>query len=274
MNGALTTGVIVATALSVGALITVLFYVFLLGLPVLNWAFFTEAPNRIGAPTPGGVGPAIVGTLIQAAIGAAIAVPIGLLIGVWLSEYAQGRTAQVISFFLDMIAGMPSIVVGVLVWGLLVRLVFGSFNGFAGGVALSIIMVPIVARTVQEMLALVPMSLREASYALGVPVWKTIVRVVIPTARTGVITGIVLAVARAAGETAPLLLTSLGTQFFNFNPFEGPMASLPVQIYNFARSPDALQNQLAWGAAAVLIIVIAILNLLTRLAIRGKRAGR
>jgi phosphate transport system permease protein len=173
----------------------------------------------------------------------------------------------------DLLAGLPSIVVGVFVWATVVRHIIGQYSGLAGAVALGIIMVPIVTRTVEEILRLVPDALREASLALGVPRWKTILWVVVPTARAGVITGIVLALARAGGETAPLLLTALGNQFFNFNLLT-PMAALPVQIYNYAVAPYDDWHTKAWGSALVLILVIGTLSLVARLAARGRRFSR
>jgi phosphate transport system permease protein len=164
-------------------------------------------------------------------------------------------------------------VIGVFVWAFLVRQVIGNYAGLAGGVALAIIAIPIVARTVEEMLRLVPDTLREASYALGVPVWKTVMRVVLPTARSGIVTGVVLALARAGGETAPLLLTALGNQFFGFDLLQ-PMAALPLQIYNYAVSPYDDWHTKAWGSSLVLILVIGGISLFARLAVRGSRLSR
>jgi phosphate transport system permease protein len=168
-----------------------------------------------------------------------------------------------------MIAGLPSIVIGVFVWAWLVRHIVGNYNGLAGGVALAIIMIPIVTRTIEETLRLVPDPLREASLGLGIPRWKTILRVVLPTARAGIITGVVLSIARAGGETAPLLLTALGNQFFSTNLLQ-PMAALPVQIYTYARSPYADWQAKAWGAALILIALIGLLSFLSRWAVSGK----
>lgn len=162
--------------------------------------------------------------------------------------------------------------IGVFVWAWMVRHLVGQFSGLAGGVALAIIMIPIVTRTVEETLRIVPDRLREASLALGVPQWKTVVRIVLPAARAGVITGVVLSLARAGGETAPLLLTALGNQFYNFDLLQ-PMASLPVQIYNYAVAPYADWHTKAWGSALVLISLIGTLSLLTRLATRGGVRG-
>jgi len=234
------------------------------GLPALNLAFFTERPLPYGEPG-GGVAPAILGTLTMLAAASAISIPLGIGTATYLSEFGRGRFARLVRFVIDLLAGLPSIVVGVFVWALLVRHVIGQYSGLAGAVALAIIMVPIITRTVEEILKLVPDSLREASLALGVPRWRTILGVVLPTARAGVITGVVLSLARAGGETAPLLLTALGNQFFNLNLLE-PMAALPVQIYTYAVAPYEDWHTKAWGSALVLVLVIGCLSLITRLA--------
>ena len=258
-------------ALAVVVLALILIYVTIRGLPALNLAFFTERPLPPGE-AGGGVMPAIVGTLEILGVAALIGVPIGVGTSIYLAEYGRGRFAQTVSFLIDLIAGLPSIVIGVFVWAWLVRNIVGNYNGFAGGVALAVIMIPIVARTVEETLRLVPDPLREASLGLGIPRWKTIMRVVLPTARAGIITGVVLSIARAGGETAPLLLTALGNQFLSLNLLQ-PMAALPVQIYSYARSPYADWQVKAWGAAFILIFLIGALSLLSRWAV-ARRFGR
>jgi phosphate transport system permease protein len=254
--------------LAVVMLALILLYVAIKGLPALNVAFFTERPLPPGE-IGGGVQPAIVGTIAILAVAAVIGVPIGTATAIYLAEYGRGSFARTVSFLIDLIAGLPSIVIGVFVWAWLVRHVVGNYNGFAGGVALAIIMIPIVTRTIEETLRLVPDPLREASLGLGIPRWKTILRVVLPTARAGIITGVVLSVARAGGETAPLLLTALGNQFFSLNLLQ-PMAALPVQIYTYARSPYADWQVKAWGAALVLIVLIGVLSFLSRWAVSRK----
>ncbi len=264
-----TATIALSALVAVVVLALILVYVALNGAPALNLAFFTQRPLPFGE-VGGGIAPAILGTLEMLLVAGLLGIPVGVGTGIYLSEYGQsGTVSRVVSFVIDLLAGLPSIVVGVFVWAWLVRHVVGSYNGLAGGVALAIIMVPIVARTVQETLRIVPDSLREASLALGVPRWKTILFVVLPTARAGVITGVVLSLARAGGETAPLLLTALGNQFMNFDLFQ-PMASLPVQIYNYARSPYEDWHTKAWGSALVLIALIGTLSLLTRWAVRGR----
>src|SRR5215831_4301799 len=261
--------VVLCAAVAVAVLLIILGHVAIQGLPSLNVAFFTERPLPPGE-VGGGVAPAILGTLEMLAVAGLIGIPVGVATAIYLSEYGRGNLARLVSFTVDLIAGLPSIVVGVFVWAWLVRNVVGQYNGLAGGVALAIIMIPIVTRTVEETLRIVPDPLREASLALGIPRWKTIMRVVLPTAQAGVITGVVLSLARAGGETAPLLLTALGNQFFNFN-FLQPMASLPVQIYNYAVSPYDDWHTKAWGSALVLVFVVGCFSLITRLATRRVR---
>jgi phosphate transport system permease protein len=264
----------IATSLIVGTaaassllLVLILGYVVWNGLPALNLAFFTERPLPYGE-VGGGVAPAILGTLMMLLVAAVISVPLGIGTAIYLSEFGRGHFSRIVRLVIDLLAGLPSIVVGVFVWALLVRHLVGAYSGIAGAVALAIIMVPIMTRTVEEILRLVPNSLREGSLALGVPRWRTILWVVLPTARVGVITGVVLSLARAGGETAPLLLTALGNQFFSFNLFE-PMASLPVQIYTYAVSPYDDWHTKAWGSALILVIVIGFLSLLAR-AVTGR----
>ena len=211
--------------------------------------------------------PAILGTLMMLLVAAAIAVPLGMATAIYLSEFGRGNLARFIRLVIDLLAGLPSIVVSVFVWALLVRHVVGSYAGLAGGVALALVMIPIITRTVEEILRLVPDSLREASLALGVPRWRTILGVVLPTARAGVVTGLMLSLARAGGETAPLLLTALGNQFFSFDLLQ-PMASLPVQIYTYAVAPYEDWHTKAWGSALVLVLVIGSLSFVTRLVAR------
>jgi phosphate transport system permease protein len=258
--------VVTAAALSSGVLVLILGYVVWRGAPALNLAFFTERPLPYGE-VGGGVAPAILGTLLMLLVASLLSVPLGIGTAIYLSEFGRGPFARLVRLVIDLLAGLPSIVVGVFVWALLVRHVVGAYSGIAGAVALAIIMVPIMTRTVEEILRLVPNALREGSLALGVPRWRTILGVVLPTARVGVITGVVLSLARAGGETAPLLLTALGNQFFSTNLFE-PMASLPVQIYTYAVSPYDDWHTKAWGSALILVLVIGCLSLLTRVVTR------
>jgi len=269
----LSSGLIVTSALlGVGILFIILAYIIKSGAPALNLDFFTQRPAPLGE-TGGGVAPAILGSLTMVGVGALIGIPVGVGAAIYLAEFGRGRYAYTVRFVADLLTGLPSIAVGAFVWAILVRRVFQSYNAVAGGVALAIIMIPIITRTVEEILRLVPNSLREASLALGTPTWKTIIQVVLPVARGGIVTGVVLSLARAGGETAPLLLTALGNSFFSFK-LDEPMASLPVQIYNYAKSPYADSHTKAWGSSLVLILVIGSLSLLTRLLTRRARIQR
>jgi phosphate transport system permease protein len=260
--------VVLCAGLGVAVLAVILMDVVVKGAPALDLAFFTERPLPLGE-VGGGVAPAIVGTLMMLGVAALIGVPIGVGTAIYLAEYGRGKFASAVSYAIDLLAGVPSVVVGVFVWAVVVRNVFGSFSGLSGAIALALIMIPIVTRTVEEMLRLVPDTYREAALGLGVSRAKTILFVVIPTAKGGIVTGVVLAMARAGGETAPLILTALGNQFFNFDLMQ-PMAALPLQIYTYASSPYADWHTKAWGSALVLIIVIGVLSLLTRLATRQR----
>lgn len=251
-----------ATAGSVGLLVAILGYVLARGIPALDVAFFTQRPLPFGE-VGGGVAPAIVGTALITAGAALVAVPVGIAAAILVVELRAGRYAGIVQFSAELVAGLPSIVVGVFVWAWLVRAVVGSYSALAGAVALALIMVPIVARSVVEVLRLVPTSLREAALALGAPRWRVVARVVLPTARAGIATGIVLAIARAAGETAPLMLTALGNVYFSVEPLR-PIAALPLQIYQYAVSPYDDWHAKAWGASLILVLVIALFGLLLR----------
>ena len=247
-------------------LVVILGYVIVRGAPALNLRFFTDRPLPFGVEG-GGVGPAVVGTVMLSLLAGALAVPIGIASAIFVTEFRSGRLAPAVRFAAELIAGLPSIVVGVFVWAFLVRGVIGHYAAIAGAIALAIIMIPIVARTVEEVLRLVPQSLREAGLALGAPRWRVVLQVVVPTARTGIATAVVLAVARAAGETAPLLLTALGNLFFSTDLLK-PISALPIQIYQYAASPYDDWHTKAWGSSLVLVGVIAVLGLALRLATR------
>ena len=257
-----------ATVLSVAILVTILSYVVLRGLPAINVDFFTQRPRPLGE-AGGGVQPALVGTLVLAAVSGAIAIPVGIAAAIFVVEYRAGRFAAPVRFAAELIAGLPSIVIGVFVWAFLVRGLIGHFAALAGAVALAVIMVPIVARTVEEVLRLVPVSLREAALALGAPRWKVILRVVLPTARAGIVTASVLALARSAGETAPLLLTALGNDFFSTDLLR-PIGALPLQIYRYAVSPYDDWHTKAWGTSLVLVLVIGAVGVFLRVVARQR----
>ena len=231
-------------------------------MPALNISFFTELPKPIGE-NGGGMSNAILGTGTLIALAALIGLPFGIAGGVYLSEYAHGKISQLLRFAIDLLTSVPSIIIGVFVYALLVK-PLRHFSALAGAVALGIIMLPIVARTTEEILRLVPMSIREAGLALGIPRWKVVIFVVLRGSVPGISTGVILAIARAAGETAPLLFTSFGSQYWSHGVLE-PIASLPVQIYTYAISPYENWHHQAWAGALVLVLFVLLLNILTRI---------
>jgi len=259
---------LLATLAAVALLVTILGYVIVKGLPAINLAFFTERPRPFGE-VGGGIAPALLGTVILAAASGAIAIPVGIAAAIFVVEYRSGRFAAPVRFAAELIAGLPSIVIGVFVWAFLVRGLVGHFSAIAGAVALAVIMVPIVARTVEEVLRLVPNSLREAALALGAPRWRVILSIVLPTARAGVLTAAILALARSAGETAPLLLTALGNDFLSTDLLR-PIGALPLQIYRYALSPYDDWHAKAWGASLVLVVVIGAVGVLVRVVARQR----
>jgi phosphate transport system permease protein len=252
---------VLAVLIALVPLALILFFVVSRGVAALNPQFFTQMPKPVGE-AGGGMANAIAGTLILTAIGSAIAVPIGILSGVYMSEYAGTRLAAAIRFAADTLNGVPSIVIGIFVYGLVV-LPVKQFSGFAGGVALGIMMVPIIARTTEELLLLVPGALREGALALGATRARAVFTVVLPSALPGMITGIVLALARIAGETAPLLFTSFNNRFFTVNPLQ-PMSSLTVQVFTYAISPYEDWHRQAWAGALVLVSIVLVCSLLAR----------
>ncbi|NBE81039.1 phosphate ABC transporter permease PstA [Micromonospora rubida] len=252
------------------------------GVERLDGDFFGTSMNNIGARDPnGGAYHAIVGTLEQVGIAALITVPLGILCAIYVVEYGRGRFAFAIRFFVDVMTGIPSIVAGLFVlafWVLVVSPVFNDgrpgFSGFAAALALSVLMLPTVVRSTEEMLRLVPAPLREGAYALGVPKWKTILRVVLPTALPGIVTGVMLAVARAAGETAPVLLVAGGGAAINFNPFEDNQSSLALFVYQQAGDASRYAPARAWTAALTLVALVLVLTVAAKLLARRNRLGR
>jgi len=259
--------VYLAFALAVIPLLSVLWLVVKNGIGRFDLEFLTHSMRNIGArDAGGGAYHAIVGTLEQVLLASLIAVPIGLLTAVYLVEYGEGgRLSRTISFFVDVMTGVPSVVSGLFVLAFWILVLGMPFSGFAGALALSILMMPVVVRSAEEMLRLVPRELREASYALGVPKWRTIVKVVLPTAFTGIVTGVMLAVARVAGETAPLLLTVFITDSINVDPFDGPQMGLPLYVFDQAGRPTDTAINRAWTGALTLILIVMLLNLVARL---------
>lgn len=247
------------------------------GIPQVSWYFLTHSMNGVLSwQEGGGIYHAILGTGQQMVLASVIALPIGLLTAVYLVEYGRGRLAKVITFFVDVMTGIPSIVAGLFVLSMWIMMLGFGYSGFAGAMALSILMMPIVVRSTEEMLKLVPNELREASLALGIPKWRTILKVVLPTAIGGITTGVMLALARIAGETAPIILLVFGSNMINGNPFEGAQSSLPLFVYEqWAFGTEAAYDR-AWAAALVLIVFVMILNLVARAIARWKapKSGR
>jgi phosphate transport system permease protein len=243
----------------------VLFFVVSQGIQAVNLDFFTRMPKPVGEPG-GGMANAIVGTLLLAGLGSLLAVPIGVLSGIYMSEYAGTRIASLIRFAADTLNGVPSIVIGVFVYGIAV-LPFKQYSAAAGGIALGIMMIPIIARTTEELLLLVPGTMREGALALGATRARAVFTVVLPAALPGIITGIMLALARIAGETAPLLFTALNNRFFSTS-LRQPISSLTVQVFNYASSPYADWHRQAWAGALVLVVIVLLCSVLARFATR------
>jgi phosphate transport system permease protein len=258
-------GCYAAGALVVLPLALILGHLIAKGLPALSFSFFVDLPKPVGEPG-GGMANAIVGTLILVGLGALIAVPVGVGAGVYLSEFGRSRFASLVRYTTDLLSGVPSIVVGVAAYGLVV-MPMGSFSAIAGGVALSILMLPTIIRSTEEVVRLVPQSYREAALALGAPRWKVIQQVVIPAAGAGIVTASMLAVARAAGETAPLLFTALGNRFWS-TALNKPIASLPVMVFDYARAPYDEWNRQAWTGALVLVLIVTGISAVLRLTVR------
>lgn len=262
--------VCLATLLAIIPLVSVLWMVVEHGMARFDPTFFTHSMRNIGPrDANGGAYHAIIGTLEMVALACLIALPIGILTAIYLVEYGKGRgLARTIGFFTDVLTGLPSIVSGLFVLSAWIIVLGFEFSGFAGSLTLAILMVPVVVRSTEEMIRLVPDELREASLALGVPKWRTILRVVLPTALPGIVTGVILAIARIAGETAPLLLVCFFTDSINNDPFGGPQIALPQFIFDQAGKPNDTALDRAWTGALTLIIIVMLLNLIGRLIAR------
>ena len=241
------------------------------GVPVLSMDFLTAPPGAVGSANPGGIGPAIQGTLMLLGFSSLIGVSVGVLGGIYLSEYGDNKFGQVLRFFNDVLAEFPTIVIGLFAFAVIV-LTLGYFSIIAGMFALSIIMLPIITRTTEESLKLVPVSYREAGYALGIKRSAIIFRILMASAKSGLVTGIMLSVARIAGETAPLLFTILGNEVF-FSGFNQPIDALPLRIYRLANLPYHSATAQGWGGALVLIMIILSLNMGVRFLLLRKRGG-
>jgi phosphate transport system permease protein len=261
-----------ALFLALVPLVAVLYYTLERGLQAISPGFFTHSMSGVGPlEDAGGAYHAIIGTLEQVLIASIISIPIGLLAAIYIVEYGRGRLAYWIRFFVDVMTGLPSIVAGLFIFAFWVLGLRKGFSGFAAGMALSILMLPIVVRASEEMLKLVPDDLREASYALGVPRWRTILSVVVPSASAGLTTGIILAVARVTGETAPLLLTAFGFDAIRNNPFSGPQSGLPLFVFTQAGSAFAVAVNRAWAGALTLIVIVLLLTVIARVLTRRNR---
>lgn len=260
-----------AMAIGLAVLFWILFVLFSNGFASLDWNMFTKdtpAPGTEG----GGLRNAIVGSLLIVGLTVLVATPIGILAGIYMAEYGdRSATANVTRFVTDIMLSAPSIVIGLFVYAIAVA-TLGTFSGYAGSLALTLIAIPVVMRTTENMLRLVPGSLREAAFALGAPRWKVSLSVTLRAAKNGVITGLLLAVARISGETAPLLFTALNNQFFNTD-MSSPMANLPVVIFQFAMSPYDNWIRLAWGGALLVTMAVLLLNIMARLFFRSKQSA-
>jgi len=259
----------VAAVLVIAPLGLVFFYLLKSGAQSVNWDFFTKLPTPVGV-TGGGMANAIIGSFELLGLASAVGVPIGILGGVYLAEYGTVRGNWLLRFVADVLNGVPSIIWGVVVYGLVV-LRLKSFSAYAGGLALGFMMIPLIMRTTEEVILLVPNGYREAALALGICRWKTIVFIVIKTASKGIVTGVLLALARVAGETAPLLFTAFGNRFWNRDLAE-PIAALPLQIFTYAISPYDDWHRQAWAGALVLVVTIFFINILVRFLTRDRTA--
>ncbi|HMS65665.1 MAG TPA: phosphate ABC transporter permease PstA [Ignavibacteria bacterium] len=261
---------ILSAVITVLPLLYIFFYTTKSGISSLNLDFFTQLPKPVGE-TGGGMANAIVGSIILVSIGGVIGIPIGILTGIYISEYSKSIFSTIIKFTTDILSGVPSIIVGIFAYGIFVIPMQG-YSALAGGFALGVLMIPTVTKITEEMLKLVPQSLREASLALGVSRWKTTLRIVLSSASSGIITGVLLAIARAAGETAPLIFTSFGNSFWQTNINE-PISALPLQIFVYATSPFEDWHRQAWAGAFVLIFLVFTVNLIVRYVTRNKFSG-
>jgi phosphate transport system permease protein len=266
MNLIMTSVTAVCALIAVTILVLILGYIAYQGITSISWQFLISGYKPLGEG--GGIGHAILGSLILISLASAIGMPIGIACGIYLAEFGDGWFARIVRFLTDTLTGVPSIIVGVFVYTLLV-LPTKQYSAFAGGIALSLVMIPIVARTTEEMIRLVPTSLREGALALGAPQWKVTMGVVLPAAASGIATGAMLAIARISGETAPLLMTVLGSSYFNWY-LDQPIASLPVEIYYSAISGNDEESAKAWAATLVLMTLILAINLIVRFFTRKK----
>lgn len=258
----------VVTALAIISalpLIFIIVYVLRQGISAINWQFFISLPKPVGE-VGGGIANALVGTILIVLVATIMAVPFGLMAGVYLAEHPNNRLSNITRLCVEVLNGTPSIVVGVFAY-LVIVLSMGGFSGFSGSFALAVMMLPLVVRTTEETLKLIPDTLKEAALALGAPYYRVIFKVVIPSGLSGIVNGIMLAIARVTGETAPLLFTAFGNPYMNLNVFK-PMDNLPLVIFNYAMSPYKDWHRIAWGASLVLVLLVLLLNIFSKFAIR------
>ncbi len=250
----------------IAVLLIIISYIAIRGFSSISIQFLTDTPKPVGEG--GGIGNAILGSALMTSLAAVIGLPIGIAAGVYLAEFGDNWFGKIVRFVADTLIGVPSIIIGIFVYTLVV-LPMGRQSGLAGGLALAIIMIPIVARTTEEMIRLVPNSMREGALALGAPQWRVTLNIVLPAASTGIATGAMLAIARITGETAPLLFTALNSRFYNVY-LDQPMASLTVQIFNYATGPFEVEHAMAWAATLILVGIILVINILVRFLTRKK----
>ncbi len=259
------TTIIFLTFCSILPMVFILLFITRKGISVVNWSFLTQLPKPVGE-TGGGISNAIIGTFMLIGISTGFSIPIGIFAGIFLSEYRNGRLVYLIKLCVETLQGIPSIVIGIIAY-LWVVVPMGSFSALSGGIALGLMMLPVIVTATEETLKLIPESLREASLALGVSYPRTVLKVILPAGVSGILTGILLSIARVAGETAPLLFTAFGNPFMNLNVLK-PVNSLPLMIFNYATSPYPEWHTLAWGASFILIVFVLGLNLLTKVVTR------
>ncbi len=260
VNGIMTTLTFACAFFAIVILFIILSYIAVQGVTSISFQFLIDTPKPVGEG--GGIGNAILGSFLMTLLACLIGMPIGIGAGIYLAEFGDNLFGKTVRFLSDTLIGIPSIIVGIFIYTLIV-LPMGRQSGLAGGLALAIIMIPIVARTTEEMIRLVPHSMREGALALGAPQWRVTLDIVLPAASTGIATGAMLAIARISGETAPLLFTALNSRFYNYL-MDQPMASLTVQIYNYATGPFDIEHKMAWAATLILVGLILIINIAVR----------
>lgn len=264
-DGIFKTVVILFSFVTIAPLLLILYYIIKQGISSVNWQFLTRLPRPVGE-VGGGISNALVGSVILILISCAFAVPLGIFAGIYLSEHRSGRLSYLVRLCVEVLQGTPSIVIGIIAY-LWIVIRMGSFSALSGGIALGFMMLPVIVKSTEETLKLIPPSLKEASLALGVPYYKTVLKVIVPAGLSGIMTGILLSIARIAGETAPLLFTAFGSPFMSGNVLK-PINSLPLLIFNYATSPYPEWHSLAWGASFVLVAFVLSLNLIARMVAR------